>query len=171
MFEVGDTAVDMALKAGCQEAVVLLEARGGRGGNSWRRGVPVIMARPTLRRGTKVGAAGFLRSARTSILKVVESEHQWMNCFYKSFFLCTSTRQGLPGQLYLFGKKIILKINSEGCWKIFPLPINVDIIDWFMRPEGNCAVQTVISGTVERSNATKSVRISDSVQIQSYALI
>ena len=34
MFEVGDTAVDMALKAGCQEAVVLLEARGGEEGGT-----------------------------------------------------------------------------------------------------------------------------------------
>ena len=38
MFEVGDTAVDMALKAGCQEAVVLLEARGGRRGKQLEEG-------------------------------------------------------------------------------------------------------------------------------------
>lgn len=38
MFEVGDTAVDMALKAGCQEAVVLLEARGGKRGEQLKEG-------------------------------------------------------------------------------------------------------------------------------------
>ena len=38
LLEGGDTAVDMALRAGCQEAVVLLEGRGGRRGEQLKKG-------------------------------------------------------------------------------------------------------------------------------------